>query len=252
MSRRWADDVRALDRALGIRDEFLSIASHELRTPLTPLQLHVQRMRRQASAEPRAVTAAWLEPKLAVMQRQIDRLTRLVNELLDLGRLERGQLRLAPEPIDFCAVVRESVARFEEVAGPPATGLIHLHAGASITGSCDRLRLEQVIVSLLDNALKYGQSKPIRIDVAPSETGIELAVIDHGIGIPLADCERIFERYGRAVRSTQYGGLGLGLYIARQIVAAMGGTIDVASRPGEETSFTVRLPLETSPSPAGA
>lgn len=114
---------------------------------------------------------------------------------------------------------------------------------ASIVGRWDRMRLEQVVMNLLSNAMKYGEGKPIRVVVEAAGDTAVLAVSDRGIGIAAKDQERIFDRFERAVSVDHYGGLGLGLFVAKQLVEAMGGTIGVDSKEGCGATFTVRLPL---------
>ncbi len=234
MSRRWAEDVETLGSALRARDEFVSIASHELKTPLSPLILQVQMLQRWADAQSDE-RARLLRPRLALMERQVLRFSRLVNELLDVSRIEAGRLRLELETVDLSAVVREAAAR---LARPE----LAVEADGAVTGQWDQLRLEQVAINLLDNALKYGGGKPVTVRVTAEGDEAVLAVQDLGIGIAAADQPRLFGRFERGVGAQKIGGLGLGLYITRQIVTAHGGTIAFTSLPGEGTTFTVRLP----------
>ncbi|MFL5313389.1 MAG: ATP-binding protein [Myxococcales bacterium] len=227
--RREQEAVRA-------RDDFLSIASHELRTPLTPLRLQTQILRRlltQPDTPPREKLAASLD----TLDRQTDRLGRLVNDLLDVSRITAGKLTLHLERLDLADVAREVVERY---AGA-SRSLIELRM-LPAPGNWDRTRLEQVATNLLANAIKYGEGKPIDVVVEPRDGGAILAVRDRGIGIAPQDAERIFGRFERAISATSYGGLGLGLYIARQIVVAHGGRISVESAPGEGATFTVSVP----------
>ncbi len=222
------------------RDEFLSVASHELRTPVTALQLQLQLIQR-AAGRPGGVVAEVLAGKLNALERQCRRIAVLVNELLDVSRLRLGRLELRLEEFDLAEVAGETVAHLFEEGMRVGSHIDVVTAGAA-TGRWDRLRLEQVITNLLSNAIKFGQAKPITVEVSADSSLARLVVRDRGIGIEPADQERIFQRFERAVPSHHFGGLGLGLYIAREIVDAHGGTMQVDSQPGAGTTFTVELP----------
>jgi PAS domain S-box-containing protein len=234
----------ALREALQARDEFLSIASHELRTPLTSLQLQVHTLSKRMTEYTREGKEEWLIKRLATIQRQSGRLERLVDELLDIARIVGGRLQLELEPVELGGVVREVVAELEERSRqethPPE---IILKVQDGISGRWDRMRLEQVVNNLLSNALKYGAGKPITLGVVEREGVALLTVEDRGIGIDPHHQDRIFGRFERAVSTRHYGGLGLGLFVVRQVVEAMGGTIGVVSAPDQGATFTVRLPL---------
>jgi signal transduction histidine kinase len=178
--------------------------------------------------------------KLDRATKQVQRLARLVNELLDVTRIASGQFELTPQQADLGTVVRDVAARFEEDLRQAACPLELIVESA--VGSWDPLRLDQVLTNLLHNAIKYGPGKPIRIAVAADEGGARLEVTDHGIGIESQDVARIFGRFERAVSWRSYGGLGLGLFIVDQIVKAHGGTIEVESKIGAGSTFRVRLP----------
>jgi signal transduction histidine kinase len=231
-------------QAISARDEFLSIASHELRTPLTPLQITFQRLLRDRSRERLdKVESERLRTMLTRSERQVHRLTALIDNLLDVSRISSGRLRLQRERLDLGEVVREVVSRFTEELSR-AQCATELRIDASVVGDWDRLRVEQVVTNLLGNALKYGAGKPIEIHVGGSQDQAQLSVRDHGIGIEPGSIARIFDRFERAVSSRSYGGLGLGLYITRQIVEAHGGTIRVSSEIGSGSHFVVELPTE--------
>jgi signal transduction histidine kinase len=230
-----------IEDAVRMRDEFLAIASHELKTPLTPLQLQLddfQRLLRRRGLDDDSVTQ-----RLATMVRQTTRLSKLVENLLDLSRIAAGRLTLQTEEFDFSEMVQDVVRRL----APEAESLgctLEVHAGGPIRGRWDQLRLEQVVSNLLANAVKYGAAHPIEIDVRSMDRKVRLTMRDHGIGISPQDAARVFERFERAVSVRHYGGLGLGLYITRQIVEAHGGAISVDSRPGDGATFTVVLPVD--------
>ncbi|MFZ6184461.1 AAA family ATPase [Nannocystis pusilla] len=236
---------REAQEAVRLRDEFLSIASHELRTPVNSLQLVVQGLTRGAAgSSPERTLRA-----LALAERQIVRMTRLIEELLEVSRLQVGRLELHVEPLELGAVVCEVVERFEAELARSGCPLA-LRVGRPVRGSWDRHRLEQVVTNLVSNALKFGAGRPIEISVdeQPPGTG-RLLVRDHGIGIPPDRLPYIFDRFERAVSARQYGGLGLGLYIVRTIVEAFGGVVRADSVLGSGATFTVELPCAGPASP---
>lgn len=231
---------REAQEAIRVRDEFLSIASHELRTPLTPLQIHFQRLLGPRRT-PGGVAPEQLQRILERCERQVHRLQALIDNLLDVSRISSGRLRLQTETVDLADVVREVSGRFAEELAAADCHLV-LESFTPVVGQWDRLRLEQVVTNVLGNAIKYGGGKPIEITVEVTPEGGRLRIADHGIGIDGADLNRIFQRFQRAVSSRSYGGMGLGLYITRQIIDAHCGSIKVESRPGAGSVFVVELP----------
>jgi PAS domain S-box-containing protein len=224
------------------RDDFLSIASHELKTPLTTLQFAVDAILRGVRDRPdEALRSGKL---LAAAQRASGhsiRLATLVDELLDVSRLSARQLHIERAPADLAAIASDVALRIADAAAA-AGCVVDLDVEEGVTGHWDRARIERLLVNLVSNAIKYGAGKPVRIEVHPAGTthGV-VSVRDQGIGIAEADQARIFDRFERAVSARNYGGFGLGLWIAREIVRAHGGHIAVASRPGEGATFTVTL-----------
>ena len=222
------------------RDEFLSIASHELRTPVAALQLQLQMLHRVAERATEPLPRTLVE-KVEALERQTRRVTVLVNELLDVSRMRLGRLELRLEAMDLAELARESVRQLEEELRRSGSR-IAVSAEAPAPGRWDRLRLEQVLTNLLVNATKFGEGRPIAVTVQAADGLASLTVADQGIGIPPEHQERIFARFERAASAEHYGGLGLGLYIAREIVEAHGGRIRLASAPGLGSTFTVELP----------
>ncbi len=226
---------RQAQDAIAARDEFLMIAAHELRTPLTPLSLQVQTLLRAARATSEPATPR-LGTDLEATFRHIERLTRLVDRLLDVTRLGEHGLTIACEEMDLAAVVREVTDGFRAQAAEVGSDL-ELRVAGPLVGRWDRTRLGQMLANLLSNALKFGAGKPVEVTVAAEDGRARVAVRDHGHGIAAADRERIFERFERAVSVRSYGGFGLGLWVVRQVVAAHGGAIAVASAPGGGTDL---------------
>ena len=232
--------------AIRIRDEFIAVASHELRTPMTPIQLHLEVLSQMAGSLPEKVNK-----KVEAMGRQLQRLSRLVGNLLDISRIAERRLDVECEDVDLGDLVREVASRFEaDAVGAGST--LSVHAEAAVVGYWDRLRLNQVVTNLLSNAVKFGTGRPIEISAGSSGAVAILVVRDNGIGISPGDQARIFGQFERAVPSRHFGGLGLGLWISREIVENLGGTITVESRPGEGSRFIVELPMQRPPSAADA
>jgi signal transduction histidine kinase/PAS domain-containing protein len=232
---RVQDAVRA-------RDEFLSIASHELRTPITSLQLAAQgllRLVRDVSIE--RAPPSFVVSSLDTAVRQTARMAALIDRLLDVSRIQAGRLDLQIEDVDLAAVAREIVAQSQAELANARTQVV-LKADAPAVGRWDKARVEQVVSNLLSNAIKYGGNKPIEITVESDGATARLTVRDHGIGIPPEHMPRIFERFERAVSSRHYSGLGLGLYIVRRVLDALGGSVRVQSAPGKGATFVVELP----------
>jgi PAS domain S-box-containing protein len=228
--------------AVRVRDEFLSIASHELKTPLTPVMLRVQALlRTYRRAADGAVPADVVLPKLESIKLQLDRFRRLIDELLDVSRISAGRLPMEPEAIDLTAFLEELLGRYSEELKRTGCTLTFNSPGP-VFGQWDQLRLEQIITNLISNAIKYGASGLIEVSLQESAGVARLLVCDHGIGLAPEDQERIFQRFERAVSARHYGGFGLGLWITRQVVEAMGGSIRVDSQLGHGSTFTVELP----------
>jgi signal transduction histidine kinase len=223
-------------KAIAGRDEFLSIAAHEIRGPLASIHLAVQGLMR-GTLPPSGVRTAY-----EVIQREDRRLGRFVDELLDFGRIRTGQMHFEVESVDLGSVVRDAVSRVSSEL-TQAHSAVTVTTEGVLTGQWDRFRLEQVITNLLSNAIKYGEAKPIEITAVRSGEEVILKVTDHGIGIDPTMIDKIFDPFQRVVEARHYGGLGLGLHIARTIVDGFGGTINVDSRLGSGATFTVQLPV---------
>jgi signal transduction histidine kinase len=226
------------NRAVEARDEFLSIASHELSTPLTALSLQVQNQLRalnRGGADPETLRA-----HTETTWRMVGRLARLTHELLEISRIS-GKIRLEREHVDLAIVIRDAVARLAEQIAQGGSAVTVI-ASESVQGHWDRTRLDQVADNLIANAIKFGAGKPVEIVVHGLGSTARLEVRDHGIGIGVSDQARVFERFERAVSRRRFGGFGLGLWIARQVVEAHGGTISLSSELGRGSTFVVELP----------
>lgn len=228
---------RATKEAVRSREEFLAVAAHEIRGPICALRLAVQALRRgHADAN----------ELLDTIEREERRLTGLVDQLLELGHMQAGALELVFEEVDLADVVRDVSARLSsELARSGST--LSTQVEGRVVGHWDRARLEEVAGNLLSNAIKFGRGKPIEITVRARDDRVVLCVSDHGIGIDEHAMEAIFEPFERAVPRRRYGGLGLGLYIVRTIVRALGGSIREDSTPGQGSTFTVELPVRSTP-----
>lgn len=237
-SRLW----REAQEAIQARDEFLAIASHELRTPLTSMLLRVQGELRKLHKNPSHTPArAEVEAWLSSFNHQTVRLAQLVTEMLDISQMSSESVRLAPELIDLGDVVRQATVELAEDARKKGSAL-ELEVPSGIAGRWDRVRIGQIVGALLSNAIKYGGGKPIAVSVEAVGDRAQIAVSDHGIGIEREHIARIFERFERQASARNYGGFGLGLWRARQLVEASGGTIAVTSEPGSGATFRVILP----------
>lgn len=224
-------------RAVTVRDDFLSIAGHELRTPLTPIVLESQALARLAGE----VGVAVLQQRAHNLTEHVERLTAFVEQLLDVSRIIGGQLEIRPRQVDLAELIHSVVARARQLGDDVRD--IDLYAAEPVVCTCDAMRIEQVLSNVVGNAIKYGSGRPVTVTVTADAGHARVVVTDRGIGIDPADHGRIFERFERAVSSRHFGGLGLGLWIAAEIVRGHGGAISVESELGQGATFTVRLPL---------
>lgn len=234
-----------LSRAVRVRDEFLSIASHELKTPLTSLLLQSDILLRKLGRNDVDTYSPEHVQRLAEQTRkQIDRLRKLIEDMLDASSIQSGHLSVNATPVDLCEIVRE-VAGLLSPAAAAANTVIRLDLPAHpVVGAWDGFRLEQVITNLLTNAVRYGAAKPVVVTVKASALRVILSVADQGNGIAPEDVERIFNRFERASSDAATAGLGLGLYISRVVVTLHGGRIWAESAgKGQGSVFHVELPL---------
>lgn len=228
--------------AIRLRDDFLSIASHELRTPLTSMLGYVQllerNLRRKHSLDERENRA------IATIVEQTMRLKKLISSMLDVSRLQNGQLSLEPEPLDLRLIVQEIVAELHPTLSTHRLTLTDVDGVLPVVG--DKVRLQQVLLNLLNNAMKYSpQGGAIQVLLNRQPGWASIAISDQGIGIPPESQNYLFNRFFRATNANErrISGIGLGLYVVHQIVVLHGGAISVDSQVGQGSTFTVRLPL---------
>ena len=231
-------------QAVAARDQFLAVVAHELRTPLATLTLLVDclitPLHPHSPTEPGDVVVQ--KRQLVMLKRQVDRLTTLVVEMLDVSRITGGGLQLSLGPVDLRDIVRHVLDRFDlEIQRRHVTLMVN--APDPARGIWDAARIDQVITNLISNALKYGAGRPIEVSVRVEASQAVLVVRDHGIGIPDEEQSKIFGPFAPVLAATHHAGLGLSLWMAQQIVQASGGRIKVDSRPEHGSTFTVELPL---------
>lgn len=239
-------ELRSVERE---KEEFLSIVSHELRTPLTPLkalaQLLISRIRRsREKGAPLDIDS--LERNLASIERQVDRMNRLVNDLLSVSRAERGKLEMDPAPFDLTECVREVVEHYEEATREEGRHRFSLEAPDALRINADETRIDQMLMNLIGNAVKYSpRGGDVRVTLAQTSGNAEIAISDQGIGISAEDLPRLGGAFVRGTGKAQtFAGMGIGLHVARLMAEAHGGSLDIES-PGEDQGATVkvRLPL---------
>jgi PAS domain S-box-containing protein len=238
--------------AVSSRDELLSIASHEIKTPLTALSLQLQILHRvtvkKAEHDERGAISSPALKMIKSCEQQSQRLARLLDELLDVTRMRLGKLSLDLQDTDLSEITRETIERFSPDAERTGS-TIKARLTPDVIGRWDSGRLEEITNNLISNAIKYGDGKPIEIQTSmdPTTKIARLVVMDHGIGIPKDMLANIFNRFERAHAEKKIKGVGLGLYIVRQLVEAHGGSIHVESEVGKSSTFTVELPLQHTP-----
>lgn len=238
--RKKAEDD--LKRAVSVRDEFMSMASHELKTPVTALELGIANCERLAASLPERSTALdKLKGRLEIASQLVDRLTALVGNLLDVTRITSGRLTISPEPTDLRVLVKLAADQLRDVVERSGSSL-RVIDGPAVIAAVDRRALETVISNLISNAAKYGRGKPIEINIGETDATVRVEIRDEGLGIAEADLKRIFGRFERAVLPEHYGGLGIGLWIVRNLIEAHGGQIEVTSRANQGSTFRIELP----------
>jgi two-component system, OmpR family, sensor kinase len=233
--------IEELREAVRARDEFVSIAAHELRNPMTPILMQAHNLVTVAR-DPSRCRPEILAPRLELLEHAVRDFVRRSTTLLDVSRIAAGNVRIELSEADLSRVAREVVGHAKPAARM-ARSRLEPDLQQGVIGMWDPLALEQIVENLLSNALKFGAGKPVTVTLRCHDQVAQLSVRDRGIGISEEDRARIFERFERAVARREHGGFGVGLWLANQLVAAMGGTIGIESTPGEGSTFVVRLPL---------
>jgi len=232
-----------LHRAVRMRDDFMSMVAHELRTPLNTLFLETQLRKLQLD---RGNLGFFDEANLRKMEardrRQIESMLRLIEDMMDVSRIRSGHLSIRCQPTELAGLLDKVVG--DLAAQAVAAGCeLTLQKPPAVTGMWDEFRLEQMLVNLLTNAMRYGAGKPIAVHAEVVDGKARISVQDQGIGISAEDLQRIFAPFERGTNTNSASGLGLGLYIMRQLAEAHGGSVAVQSTVGEGSTFTIVLPL---------
>lgn len=232
-------------KAIEMRDQFLSIASHELKTPLTSYKLQLQiRKRYLEKKDYSKFSPEKLNKMVSDDERQVNRLVRLVDDMLDISRIRSGKMELECSVFDLRELLLDVVSRISPQFIAQNCQVI-VNDASEVIGKWDRHKIEQVIINLLTNALKYGNSKDVEISLFFKENLVSLHVKDYGIGICKEDQMRIFELFERVLNPKSVTGLGLGLFIVKQIVDAHHGKISIESEIENGSTFIVELPYTT-------
>ncbi|MYN04269.1 response regulator [Pseudoduganella sp. DS3] len=250
---RELDAVRQeLEYALKVRDQFMSMVAHELRTPLNTLYLEAQMRKLQLErGNMDHFAPAQLERMVARDMRQIHAMVRLIDDMLDVSRIRSGKLSIRPGRVHLEALLQRVVGDLSHQASD-MHGELRLTIVQPVAGCWDEFRVEQVIVNLITNALRYGGGKPVEVRLHADSANARIDVIDQGDGIPEDVLPKIFEPFERGQADKVPAGLGLGLYISRQLAEAHNGTLTVRSKPHEGSTFTFTLPREQELSTLGS
>lgn len=229
------------------RDEFLTVVSHELRTPLTTMLLKLHNLLNTVHNVPLAnFSVPELMKALQGSEKQIKRLTVMINDLLDISLITTGRMELMPEQTDLVEITKRVLENFSDILKKDKYK-IKFEAKTSVSAKFDKARIEQAVTNLLSNAIKYGRGKPISIQISKTADSAKLLVKDQGVGILPKDQQVIFDLFKQSGESNERSnGLGVGLYITSQIVKAHGGKIRISSKPSKGSTFTLELPLGSS------
>ena len=229
--------------ALSVRDEFVATASHELKTPLTSLRLQNELFQKGLVKEdPLYLTREKITTILERNTKQIDRLSRLVDDMLDISRIKTGKLTIKREKCDLNQILKDILVRTKEQFENCGSGVPTVEFGENPVGNWDPLRIEQVVTNLITNSIRYGRGKPISISIQSFDETVRFSIKDQGLGIAKSDQKKIFQRYERGLIAREISGLGLGLFICEQIIEAHQGLIWVESEVNQGASFFVELP----------
>lgn len=235
---------REAQEAIRERDEFLAIASHELRTPLTSILLNLQLVLRKIRNTPKdKLKMDYIVKMMEYSETQSFKLSRLINDLLNISVVSSGRLKIEKENMDFIELVKNVLNKYNSQLTTTKVNLKFNSNGLkAIYGIWDKVRLEQVISNLVSNAIKYGRGNSVTLNLYKNNNEVIFEVKDKGIGVSKDQQKYLFEKFSRAVSDREYKGLGVGLYISKQIVEAHGGSIDVKSQKNKGSTFRVALP----------
>lgn len=239
--KKLMDSQEELSRALAARDEFLSIASHELKTPLTALKLQCEMFVKKFKQGQSLGTEAY-EKFSRNTSNLVNKLNRLVDDMLDISRIQYSRLTLHKEKMSLCDCLKDVVQNLQPVFNMAESDLPEIEHCQEIEAFFDRLRLEQVFNNILTNAIRYGEGKPVRVRVDVNNQLALIKIQDQGVGIPKEKIDKLFDRFERAKNKKAVDGLGLGLFITKQIVEAHSGKIWVESEEGKGSTFFIHLP----------
>lgn len=235
----------ALENAVRIRDEFISIASHELRTPITSMQLQTQQLERLIEKDPEGVISAKkLKNSIELSHRKLNRMIHLIGDMLDVSKITSGKLQVTLLEVSLNDLIKEVLTRFNNELELMKIS-VELKETQKVNVLADSFRLDQVITNLISNAIKYGEGKPIKIEIFHQDNMGCFSIADQGPGISSEHHDKIFERFERVASDSNIGGLGLGLYISKEIIDAHLGSIELKSSEGSGARFLVKLPLFT-------
>jgi signal transduction histidine kinase len=238
--------ARELEEAVRAREEFISIASHELKTPLTSLMIQSQIQQKLiAKNDERAYSQKRVNDLAEKSLKVAKRLNRLIEDMLDITRIKTGKISINPEPTDLGELTKEALERLGPDFESSGCGKPDFKY-KKILGHWDPLRIDQVITNLLTNAIKYGNGCPVKLEINRLKDRAKVTVMDGGAGITEEDQKKIFGRFERSASVKNIGGLGLGLFISKQIIEAHGGKIWVESQKGKGSKFAFELPLADS------
>jgi signal transduction histidine kinase len=234
-----------LQHSLNMREEFMSLVAHEMRTPLNTLFLEVQvRLSQLAKNNLSIFTPEHLQKMLGRSERQLKSMMRLIEDMLDVSRIKNGKLSIQPQAANLSLLVRQLAEDLTPVAKEAEVEFV-LQIDSEVEGHWDGFRIEQIIINLLTNAVRYGKGKPVHVSLVKEGEHAVIKVADQGVGIAEPEQKKIFEAFERSADNEVKAGLGLGLYISRKLAEAHAGEISVVSQKNQGSTFILRLPLKS-------